>query len=172
MIPGATYHVTHPYEWSRLEADEDGPVFCHRGHRRLDDGRRTYRWLSTAPVFGNLLRWDPAESVPPAGYLGDPGVEHTVTGSPKGTDFFKVEGPAGSFGPARGLPWSSRPTAAASVTDLFSIMGKHAQTSGVQTMRAVRIDQNDASSDYLEVFATSRPGQKIMLSVPVSAPLR
>ena len=43
-------------------------------------------------------------------------------------------------------------------------MGKHAQTSGVQTMRAVRIDHDDASSDYLEVFATSRPGQKIMLS--------
>ena len=49
-------------------------------------------------------------------------------------------------------------------TDLFSIMGKHAQTSGVQTMRAVRIDRNDDTSDYLEVFATSRPGQKIMLT--------
>ena len=49
-------------------------------------------------------------------------------------------------------------------TDLFSIVGKHAQTSGVQTMRAVRTDHDDASSDYLEVFATSRPGQKIMLS--------
>ena len=31
-------------------------------------------------------------------------------------------------------------------------------------MRAVRTDHDDASSDYLEVFATSRPGQKIMLS--------
>ena len=56
------------------------------------------------------------------------------------------------------------PTAAASQTNLFSIVGKYAQTSGVQTMRAAYVDATDPSSDYLEVFATSRPGQKIMLS--------
>jgi hypothetical protein len=49
-------------------------------------------------------------------------------------------------------------------TDLFSIVGKYAQTSGVQTMRAVRVDAADPASDYLEVFATSRPGQKIIVS--------
>ena len=48
--------------------------------------------------------------------------------------------------------------------NLFSIVGKYAQTSGVQTMRAAYVDATDPYSDYLEVFATSRPGQKIMLS--------
>ncbi len=36
------------------------------------------------------LRWD---SGAPAGYLGDPNIPHTVTGSPIGQNFFRVEGP-------------------------------------------------------------------------------
>ena len=100
--------------------------------------------------------------MPLPGYLGDPGVEHTVTGSPTGNNIFRVEGPAGSFGANQACEGVTDGSCVQ--TDLFSIVGKHAQTSGVQTMRAVRTDHDDASSDYLEVFATSRPGQKIMLS--------
>ena len=158
MIPGATYHVTHPYGEVDLEADEDGRVFATE-----DIGALTtpadFSLALNSPVFGNLLQWD-ADA--PAGYLGDPGIEHTVTGSPTGKNLFRVEGPAGSFGPAEACEGVTDGSCVQ--TDLFSIMGKHAQTSGVQTMRAVRIDRNDDSSDYLEVFATSRPGQKIMLS--------
>ncbi len=43
-------------------------------------------------------------------------------------------------------------------------MGKRPMISGVQTMRAIRVDENDDSTDYLEVFVNSRDGQKIMLS--------
>ena len=158
MIPGATYHVTHPYGEVDLEADEDGRVFATE-----DIGALTtpadFSLALNSPVFGNLLQWD-ADA--PAGYLGDPNIEHTVTGSPTGKNLFRVEGPAGSFGPAEACEGVTDGSCVQ--TDLFSIMGKHAQTSGVQTMRAVRIDRNDDSSDYLEVFATSRPGQKIMLS--------
>ena len=97
MIPGATYHVTHPYGEVDLEADEDGRVFATE-----DIGALTtpadFSLALDSPVFGNLLQWD-ADA--PAGYLGDPNVEHTVIGSPKDTNFFKVEGPAGSFGPAQ-----------------------------------------------------------------------
>ncbi|MET0662061.1 MAG: hypothetical protein ABWZ42_02920, partial [Ilumatobacteraceae bacterium] len=161
MIPGATYHVTHPYGEATLEADEDGRVFATE-----DIGALTtpadFSLALDSPVFNNLLQWDPAESAPPAGYLGDPSVEHTVIGSPTNNNFFRVEGPAGSFGLTDACPAVTDGSCVQ--TDLFSVMGKHAQTSGVQTMRAVRIDQNDASSDYLEVFATSRPGQTIMLT--------
>ena len=97
MIPGATYHVTHPYGEEDLEADEDGRVFA-----TSDIGALTtpadFSLALDSPVFNNLLQWD-ADA--PAGYLGDPGVEHTVTGSPTGNNIFRVEGPAGSFGPAQ-----------------------------------------------------------------------
>jgi hypothetical protein len=112
-----------------------------------------------SPVFNNLLQWD-ADA--PAGYLGDPAVDHTVTGSPTGNNIFRVEGPAGSFGPNQACPEVTDGSCVQ--TDLFSIVGKYAQTSGVQTMRAAYVDATDPYSDYLEVFATSRPGQKIMLT--------
>ncbi len=43
-----------------------------------------------ANIGPTLLQWDTGA---PVGYLGDPGVEHTVTGSPIGQNFFRVEGP-------------------------------------------------------------------------------
>ena len=85
-----------------------------------------------------------------------------MTGSPNGKNFFRVEGPAGSFGPNQACEGVTDGSCVE--TNLFSIVGKYAQTSGVQTMRAAYVDATDPYSDYLEVFATSRPGQKIMLS--------
>jgi hypothetical protein len=44
--------------------------------------------------FSTYLRWDPAVSpAAPAGYIGDPNVNHTVIGSPFNTNFFRVVGP-------------------------------------------------------------------------------
>src|SRR6188472_4176158 len=158
MIPGATYHVTHPYGEGDFEADDGGRVFA-----TSDIGALTtpadFSLALDSPVFSNLLQWDAGA---PAGYLGDPAVDHTVTGSPNGKNFFRVEGPAGSFGPNQACEGVTDGSCVQ--TDLFSIVGKHAVTSGVQTMRAAYVDATDPSSDYLEVFATSRPGQKIMLS--------
>ncbi len=158
MVPGATYHVTHPYGEGDFEADDGGRVFA-----TSDIGALTtpadFSLALDSPVFGNLLQWDAGA---PAGYLGDPAMDHTVTGSPTGKNFFRVEGPAGSFGPNQACEGVTDGSCVQ--TDLFSIVGKHAVTSGVQTMRAAYVDATDPSSDYLEVFATSRPGQKIMLS--------
>ncbi|MHC1745313.1 MAG: cadherin-like domain-containing protein [Syntrophobacteraceae bacterium] len=64
-----------------------------------------------SPLLQSLLKWDPA--IPPAataGYLGDPGVLHTVIGSPTGNNFFRVE--------KIGDP------AVVAETNLFSVMGK------------------------------------------------
>ena len=159
MIPGATYHITHPYGEVDLEADDGGRVFSTE-----DIGALTtpadFSLALDSPIFSNLLQWDGADA--PAGYLGDPAVDHTVTGSPNGKNFFRVEGPAGSFGPNQACEGVTDGSCVE--TNLFSIVGKYAQTSGVQTMRAAYVDATDPYSDYLEVFATSRPGQKIMLS--------
>jgi hypothetical protein len=40
--------------------------------------------------FSTYLRWP---SGAPAGYIGDPNVDHVVTGSPFGTNFFRIAGP-------------------------------------------------------------------------------
>ena len=161
VTPLATYHVTTPYGELDLEADDRGRVFS-----TSDIGALTtpadFSLALGSPVFDGLLEWDPAESAPPAGYLGDPAVDHTVIGSPTGNNIFRVEGPAGSFGLNQACPGVTNGSCIES--NLFSIVGKRPTTSGVQTMRAVRVDHNDESSDYLEVFANSRAGQKIMLS--------
>jgi hypothetical protein len=44
--------------------------------------------------FSTYLRWNPAVApAAPAGYIGDPNVDHTVIGSPFNTNFFKIDGP-------------------------------------------------------------------------------
>jgi hypothetical protein len=44
--------------------------------------------------ISRFLKWDPAiNPQAPAGYLGDPNVTHAITGSPFGTNIFKVDGP-------------------------------------------------------------------------------
>jgi hypothetical protein len=40
--------------------------------------------------FSTYLRWPTGA---PAGYIGDPNVDHVVTGSPFGTNFFRIAGP-------------------------------------------------------------------------------
>ena len=161
MKPLAPYHVTTPYGELDLEADDGGRVFA-----TSDIGALTtpadFSLALASPVFDGLLEWDPAESAPPDGYLGDPGVDHTVIGSPTGKNFFRVEGPAGSFGPNQACPGVTDGSCVEN--NLFSVVGKRPTMSGVQTMRAIRVDKNDASSDYLEVFVNSRANQKIMLS--------
>jgi hypothetical protein len=47
--------------------------------------------------FGPFLTWDtfgqaPAAGGPPAGYVGDAATDHKITGSPLGTNVFRIEG--------------------------------------------------------------------------------
>ena len=44
--------------------------------------------------ISRFLKWDPAIApAAPAGYLGNPNTTHAITGSPFGTNIFKVDGP-------------------------------------------------------------------------------
>ena len=56
MIPGATYHITHPYGEVDLEADDRGRVFSTE-----DIGALTtpadFSLALDSPVFNNLLQW-------------------------------------------------------------------------------------------------------------------
>lgn len=66
---------------------------------------------------GPFLVWDPAVApAAPAGYVGDPQVEHPVVGSPCGFNYFRIEGPAGSNLDGQGGNIVQ--------TNLFSVQGK------------------------------------------------
>src|SRR3989454_3076688 len=62
------------------------------------------------------LQWDATPPAPPAGFIGDPAILHPITGSPCGTNFFRVEGP--------GLPRGGVET------NLWSVLGKKVSVCG------------------------------------------
>lgn len=64
---------------------------------------------------GPWLQWDPAESAPPAGFIGDGGTPHTVIGGTV-NNLFRVNGPVGSNLSGTGQDFVS--------TNLFVVSGK------------------------------------------------
>jgi hypothetical protein len=112
MVPGATYTVTHPYGTQKFVADETGDVFYTEDIGCLDvPCNFTKPFKSSVTSF---LRWDPATGdAAPAGYVGNPDVEHEVVGSPVGTNYFRVQG-----------PHVGGPGVNVVETDLFSVQGK------------------------------------------------
>jgi hypothetical protein len=128
--PNTTLTFKHPYGTVTVDTDE-------RGRGRLVEDVSPAIGNFQTPLKGDLgpfLKWD---SGAPEGYLGNPDVEHTVTGSPLGTNFFEVTTSAGA---------SAR-------NDQFSVMGKISTNTGVQADRAV------VGGGHLDVFATSRGDQ-------------
>ena len=142
-VPGAAYVFTHPYgETDPLIADENGRVFVTEdigaAALRFDD---VVRDGEVAP----FLSWD---GDAPDGYLGIGGVDHTITGSPFGTNFVRVQGP-GAGGP--GVDEVS--------TTLFSLQGRLATVAGAEVTRAVYT--RTSGSMVADVFAVSEPDQTL-----------
>ncbi len=169
LIPSAQYRVTHPYGVDNFTAD---PVFGRRMIRYVEDigigspGDFTGAMNSR---IGPFLAWDPAIlPAAPAGYIGDPDVLHPVTGSPLDTNYFRVEGPAGSFpgsvdqctDPALG----DDPIATDDCIqmDQFSLIGKYATNADVNANRAT-YTQSNADGGRIDVFANTEPGMDIQV---------
>lgn len=94
LRPGAVYQVTTPYGERNVVADDRGRVFHTEDQGCLSPPCDFGAGLDGQ--VGPFLRWDTGA---PAGYVGDPNVEHAVTGSPTGTNYFRVRGPgAGGAG--------------------------------------------------------------------------
>src|SRR5919107_4235504 len=95
LVDNATYKITHPYGVDTA-ISEVGAV---KGVNVTEDvGALTPdgvfdQTLGSRPA--PFLKWTGTDA--PPGYLGDPTVDHAVTGSPFNTNFFRIEGPAGSF---------------------------------------------------------------------------
>jgi hypothetical protein len=175
VIDGATYKITHPFGTDTITAAAGAGNLAGaaRGINQTQDigdlvGGSTFEQaLGSRP--GPFVMWDPAVApAAPVGYLGDPGVTHAITGSPYKTNFFRMEGPAGSFtgspdlcaNPALG----DSPTATDDCieTNQFTIEGKKATRAGVQVTKAVYADE--ATGHTLDLFAKSEPGQRLVVS--------
>ena len=130
LVPNATYKITEPYGTHTVVTDGNGKVSTNAGTNQTGCQAGPCGDFVTAldgPITSsNFLTWDTYTGVPgsagapPAGYVGDNATPHKITGSPTGTNFFKVDGP-NIGGP--GVNTSS--------TDLFTVLGKVIKGPGV-----------------------------------------
>jgi hypothetical protein len=165
LVDGATYTVTNPYGVDHIDA-EAGAV---KGINTTEDiGSLTPNGTfdqTLAAKAAPFLKWPTGA---PAGYLGDPAVDHVVTGSPYNTNFFRIEGPAGSFTGSTQLCAdatlgdSSTATDDCIETDLFSVVGKLATRAGVEVTKAYY--SNSGNGHMMDLFAFSEPGQNLVIS--------
>jgi centrosomal CEP192-like protein len=98
MQPNTDYTITYPYGQHVWRSDENGELLGgDRTRQRIETGcPDTPCNFDTAfgSVIGPFLQWDPAVApAAPSGYLGDGVTEHSVVGSPFGTNFVRVNGP-------------------------------------------------------------------------------
>jgi hypothetical protein len=154
-----TYRITHPFGIDELTAAGG------EGVRMTED-------IGIAPgAFGGVMQsrvgpfltWDTfnlndttpgGTGEPPAGYVGDPGVEHTIKGSPYGTNFVKIEQKLanGNWG-------------LVGQTSLFTIQGRLAVNDGVDVQQATYRTMPDGTK-VVEVFASSEVGEAIKMVAP------
>jgi len=144
LEPGRAYTITHPYGVDRLTSDADGSL------KFVEDVGIAAGQFGEAlnSRIGPFLRWDPVVGpAAPAGYLGDPNVEHVITGSPYGTNLLKACVQLGA---------ESDPATCAE-NDLFTVQGKYATNGGVEPTRATYSRSTNAGGT-VDVFAGSDVG--------------
>ncbi|HEX5495967.1 MAG TPA: hypothetical protein VFX70_15470 [Mycobacteriales bacterium] len=87
-------------------------------------------------------------------YVGDPGVDHAVTGSPFGTNFFRIDGPNIGGG---GVNTFTIP--------LFSLVGKVATNSSVDPGHPT-YSRTDTSGGMVDVLASTDPNKSVRAKLP------
>lgn len=165
LVDGEEYKITHPYGVD-LAVAEVGAV---KGVNTTEDiGSLTPdgvfdQTLGSRPA--PFLKWTGTDA--PPGYLGDPTVEHPVTGSPYNTNFFRIEGPAGSFTGSTQLcddpTLGDSPTATDDCiqSNDFTVQGKIATRMGVQATTAYYA--NSGTGHLMDLFAKSEPDQNLVV---------
>jgi hypothetical protein len=137
-VTDTTLTFQHPFGTATVDIDDTG------AGRLVEDIGVSPGVFTDAVAkgkFGPFLKWTGTDA--PAGYVGDPGIEHTVTGSPTGYNKFSVALPTGEV-----------------ATDLFTVQGKIATNTGVVGDAAV-VRELDGEP-VLDVYATSR-GDKLQV---------
>jgi hypothetical protein len=143
--PGGTYTITHPYGVDTLTADADGEIRYVQDKTPAPDNFGLALDSRIAPF---LVDADGLHETPTGSYVGQPGVETTVTGSTYGTNYVEISGP--------GLTTPFRDTT-------FDLMGKVATNSGIVPVAAHRIDNSGTAQDFLDVYATAGPNDAVQV---------
>ncbi len=165
LVDNAEYTITHPYgvDTAVAEAGAVKGVNVTEDIGALVPDGVFDQTLGSRP--GPFLKWTGTDA--PPGYLGDPTVDHTVTGSPYNTNFFRIEGPAGSFTGSTQLcadaQLGNSPTATDDCiqSDDFAVQGKIATRMGVQATTAYYADAG--AGHMMDLFAKSEPGQNLVV---------
>ena len=108
-------------------------------------------------LYGPPFTFDPPFGAPPpdgiADYIGTLATTHTVTGSPCGTNFFRVEGP-NIGGPGVNLV----------ETNLFTVTGKVFTATAPTPLNVDRTTYARVVNGQVDVFATSAPTATVTVS--------
>lgn len=154
VVPFASYTVTHPYGITEpLQADDRGRVFV-TDDRGIADNQ--FQPVVTSGLVAPFLRW--TNGAPP-GYLGDGATERPVTGSPYGTDLFRVDGPgvANVAGAQTDPDDPLNPNRIQS--SLFTVQGKIATRHGAEVTAAHYV--RTGGTVVIDLHARSVPGQTL-----------
>ena len=93
LVPGATYTMTTPYGTKAFVAAATGTINFTDTQGCLAAPPACPFALALANTnVGPFVQWDPAASVPPAGYIGQPAIPHAIIASPFGTNIFRLAG--------------------------------------------------------------------------------
>ena len=151
---GTTYTVTHPYGVERVTASDKNLIFV-TDDVGLTPGDFTGALKGRHSPF---LRWPTGA---PAGYLGDPAIEHTITGSP----YLDAAGQPQNY-----LSVVDSAGVEVARTNLFTVSGKLATNSGVTVDSATYApDSPGSDAGVLSVFASSEPGQSVQVATDPAA---
>jgi hypothetical protein len=91
LVPGATYILTYPFGVKTFVASSTGTInFTEDQGCGLVPPACNFASVLPTTNAGPFLMWDAGA---PAGFLGNPAVNHTITGSPFGTNFMRIDGP-------------------------------------------------------------------------------
>ena len=154
LTPGATYKITHPYGVDILQADPaDGK---NPGSIRFTEDKGITPGQFGDALSGRVapfLKWDTGA---PAGYLGDPATDHTITGSPYNTNFVRVQEVTPAGDPVAGALDAN--------SNVFSVSGKLATNGGVGVDGAY-YKRTTADDGALHVYANSEAGSSQSINV-------
>lgn len=152
------YTVTHPYGVDEFDVTQGG----NRSINFTEDvGVAPGAFTGAlASRVNPVLTWDtgPVTGANGDAYVGDPAVPHRVTGSALGTNVFRIDGPD-----------IGGPGVNSVSTDLFTLSGKIAKNFGVDAGRPT-YTRTSADGGFVDVFATSVPGEAITATLPGATP--
>jgi PKD repeat protein len=147
LVAGATYTITTPVGVFSVVATGSGPNSINV---TTDVGLVPGVFPANLGNVGPFLTWDTGLPILDAAgneYVGDPNIEHTITGSPSGTNFFRIDGPA------VGGPGVNRIE-----TNLFSVMGKKTAAAPAAPVAAFNSAPNSGNAPLSVAFTDASTG--------------